>query len=306
MKVSGAIKNMLGTNVLASAVQIPESGWSNSGPLAVGASASINQAIATSTAGQGLRQLWIGRDILRRQPTVRAGEIISAIEDGAYGGGFGGNAGPVPLYGPGAPGTGQVPTQAVFIGVVQGPLAGLSPIDAGGIPVTEMDAIVVPLQLGRAAGDTTTQVASLVDVTGATASTSAILGNLVLTGSEDCRLQRAGGRRLVRQREGPGGHVDGGMCRCPATLQQRRPGADLGAGGSAATADAIALSVFDPASATWTSVATHAVGSGVGATIDSPLRYLLPDGSILLRMTGQTSGTTLTPPLVTPVAGVPA
>jgi hypothetical protein len=61
--------------------------------------------------------------------------------------------------------------------------------------------------------------------------------------------------------------------------------------------------VFDPASASWTPLDTHSVASGVGATVVGPLNYLLPDGSILLRMSGPSGGTTLTPPLVTPVAG---
>jgi hypothetical protein len=298
MNVSGAIKNMLGTNVLASAVQIPESGWSNSGPLAVGASASINHAITPSTAGQGCIGCASGGTSSGANPTVRASEIISAIEDGAYGVGFGGNPGPAPGFASGAAGSGQVPTQAVFIGVVQGPLAGLSPIDAGGIPVTEMDAIVVPLDLGRTAGDTTTQVASLVDVTGATASTSAILGNLVVTGSESAVYRApvgSGSYASVKVEE------DASTAGCVGGVPM-----PCNAGGSALTAGAIALSVFDPSSATWTPLATHAVGSGVGATVDGPLQYLLPDGSILLRMTGQSSGITLTPPLVTPVALVPS
>jgi hypothetical protein len=195
----------------------------------------------------------------------------------------------------------------VFIAVVQGPLVGLSPIDAGGIPVTEMDAIVVPLKLGRAAGDTTTQVASLVDVTGATASTSAILGNVILTGTESAVYRApvgSGSYASVRVEEDPSTAGCIGVPAPPCNVGGPVP--TSGAGGSALTAGAIALSVFDPASATWTPVATHAVGSGVGVTLDSPLQYLLPDGSILLRMTGQTSGTTLTPPLVTPVDGVPS
>jgi hypothetical protein len=294
MNVSGAITNMLGTDVLASAVQIPESGWSDSGPLAAGASASINHAINPSTAAQGCIGCGSGATSSGASPTVRASEIISAIEDGAYGSNFGGNPGPIPGFVAGTLGSGQAQTQTVFIGVVQGRLPGLSPINAGGIPVTEMDAIVVPLHLGRAAGDTTTQVASLVDVMGSTASTSAILGNLVVTGSESA---------VYRAPLGIGSYVsvhveeDASTAGCGGG-----PPIPCNAGGSAPTAGAIALSVFNPTSATWTPLATHAVSSGVGATVDGPLQYLLPDGSILLRMTAQSSGITLTPPLVTPVA----
>jgi hypothetical protein len=274
-------------------VQIPETGWSDSGPLAAGGSASISHAINPSTAAQGCIGCGSGATSSGATPTVRASEIISAIEDGVYGGGNGGNPGPMPGFGAGTLGSGQAQTQAVFIGVVQGPLLGLSPIDAGGIPVTEMDAIVVPLNLGRAAGDTTTQVASLVDVMGSTASTSAILGNLVVTGSESAVYRApvgSGSYASVKVEE------DASTAGCGGG-----PPVPCNAGGSGPTASAIALSVFNPTSATWTPLPTHAVSSGVGATVDGPLQYLLPDGSILLRMTAQSSGLILTPPLVTPV-----
>jgi hypothetical protein len=137
-----------------------------------------------------------------------------------------------------------------------------------------------------------------VDVTGATASTSAILGNLVVTGSESAVYRApvgSGSYASVKVEE------DASTAGCVGGIP-----VPCNAGGSALTAGAIVLSVFDPTSATWTPLATHAVGSGVGATVDGPLQYLLPDGSILLRMTGQSSGITLTPPLVTPVAEVPS
>jgi hypothetical protein len=226
---------------------------------------------------------------------VRAGEIISAIEDGAYGGfggGFGGAPIPIPAFANGTLGGGQAQTQAVFIGVVQGPLSGLSPIDAGGIPVTEMDAIVVPLQLGHSAGDTTPQVASLVDVAAATASTSAMFGSVVVAGSESAVYRAPVGSGPyaslnVEENASMSGCSGGAPC---------NPGAPL-------SASAVTISVFDPATATWIPLVTHSLSSGVGTTLVGPLQYLLPDGSILLRMTGQSAGVTLTPPLVTPVAG---
>jgi hypothetical protein len=298
LKVRGTIKNTLGANILASAVQIPEVGWSNSGALAVGASALIDRAIKPATTGPSCIGFGCGSGPASSgaSPTVRAGEIISAIEDGVYGGGFGGGFGgapiPVPAFGYGALGGGQAQTQAVFIGVVQGPLSGLSPIDAGGIPVTEMDAIVVPLQLGHAAGDTTPQVASLVDVTGATASTSAMFGSVVVAGSESA---------VYRAPVGSGPYAslnvveNASMSGCSGAAPCN-PGAPLSAG-------AVTISVFDPASATWIPLVTRSFSSEVGTTVVGPLQYLLPDGSILLRMTGQSAGVTLTPPLVTPVAG---
>jgi hypothetical protein len=297
MQVSGAVKNMLGTNMLASAVQIPEAGWSNSGPLAVGASALIKRAINPSTAGPGCIGCGSGPTSSGASPTVRAGEIISAIEDGAYGGafgsGFGGGPVPIPGFASGALGSGQSQAQAVFIGVVQGPLPGLSPIDAGGIPVTEMDAIVVPVNLGRPAGDTTTEVASLIDVAGATPNTSALLGNLMLTGSESA---------IYRAPVGSGPYASLNVVENAVTSPCYGP-VPCNAGGSGLTAGAVTISVFDPASATWAPLVTHTISSGLGTTVVGPLRYLLPDGSILLRMTGAFNGITLSPPLLTPVAG---
>jgi hypothetical protein len=291
LKVTGAIKNTLGAYILASAVQIPEAGWSKTGALAEGASALINRAINPSTAGPGCIGCGSGPTSSGASPTVRAGEIISAIEDGAYGGGYGGPAIPIPAFAFGTLGVGQGQTQAVFIGVVQGPLSGLSPINAGGIPVTEMDAIVVPLQLGHPAGDTTPQVASLVDVTGATASTSAIFGSVVVTGSESAVYRAPVGSGPyatlnIEENASMSGCAGAGPCN-PA--------------GSPLSASAVTISVFDPAGATWIPLVTHPLSSGLGATVVGPLQYLLPDGSILLRMTGQSAGVTLTPPLVTPV-----
>jgi hypothetical protein len=297
LKVRGAIKNTLGANILASAVQIPEAGWSNTGALAVGASASINRGINLSTTGPSCIDCGSGPTSSGASPTVRAGEIISAIEDGAYGGGFGGGFGgapvPIPAFASGTQGGGQAQTQAVFIGVVQGPLSGLSPIAAGGIPITEMDAIVVPLQLGHAAGDTTPQVASLVDVTGATASTSAMFGSLVVSGSENA---------VYRAPVGSGPYASLNVAE-NASISGCFGVAPCNPGGPALSANAVTISVFDPASATWIPLVTHSLSTGVGTTVVGPLQYLLPDGSILLRMTGQTAGVTLTPPLVTPVAG---
>ena len=295
MKVSGAITNMLGINMLASAVRIPESGWSSSGPLAVGASASINHTINPSSTGQGCIGCAPGGTSSGANPTVRANEIISAIEDGAYGGSNGGFPIPNPGFVSGPLGSGQTDTQAAFIGVVQGPLRGLSPIEAGGIPVTEMDAIVVPLHVGHAPGDTTTEVASLVDVSGSTASTSAIFGNLGVTGSESA---------VYRAPLGSGPYASVNIEEDASTSGCAGPPTVCSSSGSAPNAGAIALSIFDPASTTWIPLATHSLASGVVVTVDGPLQYLLPDGSILLRMTAQSGGITLTPLLVTPVAGV--
>jgi hypothetical protein len=297
LKVSGAVKSTLDTNILASAVQIPGAGWINTGALAVGASALINHAINPSTAGSSCNGCGSGPTSSGASPTVRANEIISAIEDGAYGGafsgGFGGAPIPLPAYAPGTVGGGQAQTQAVFIGVVQGPLSGLSPIDAGGIPVTEMDAIVVPLQLGHVAGDTTPQVASLIDVAGATASTSAMFGSLVVSGSESA---------VYRAQVGSGPYTSVNVEE-NASMSGCFGPAPCSPGGSALTAGAVTISVFDPATATWIPLVTHSLSTGIGTTILGPLQYLLPDGSILLRMTGQSAGVTLTPPLATPVAG---
>jgi hypothetical protein len=292
MTVSGAIRNVLGTNMLDSAVQVPETGWSDSGALAAGASVSIHDAINPSGSA-GPPQGGCCGTSAGATSKQRAGEIISAIEDGLYGGI--GYALPAPV--PGMPSTGQAQTQPVFIGVVQGALPGLAPINAGGIPVTEMDAIVIPLHVGRTSGDTTTQVASLVDVTGATTSTSAFFGNLILTGSESAVYSAAVGTGPYASLNIAEGASSTG-CSGPAPIS----GPAICATGVPA-AGAITLSVFDPASASWTPLDTHAAASGVGATVVGPLKYLLPDGSILLRMTGPSGGTSLTPPLVTPVVG---
>ncbi|HVC40905.1 MAG TPA: hypothetical protein VND54_02895 [Candidatus Saccharimonadales bacterium] len=294
MTVTGAITNLLGIDILDSAVQIPESGWSNSGALAAGSSASISQTINPSrSASQGCLGCSLFPASSGASSRVRAGEIISAIEDGPYTGI--GYAVPAPV--PATPAA-QTQTQAAFVGVVQGPLAGLPAIDAGGIPITEMDAIVIPLQVGRAAGDTTTQVASLVDVTGSTASTSAFFGNLVLAGSESAIYSApvGGGTyaalNIVESASSAG---------CSNVAPASGP-AICNAGGPIA-GGAVTISVFDPASATWTPLAIHTLASGVGASVDGPPQYVLPDGSILIRMTGQSGGITLTPPLVTPVPG---
>jgi hypothetical protein len=297
MNVHGAVTNMLGTNMLASAVQIPEAGWSSSGPLAVGESASINHAINLANGGPNCIGCGSGGTAYGASPSVRAGEIITAIEDGVYGGIYGGGfPGPiVPGFASGALGTGQAQSEGVFIGVVQGPLPGLSPIDAGGIPVTEMDAIVVPFHLGHAAGDTTTELASLFDVTGATASTSAILGNVLLSGSETA---------VYRAPVGSGPYATLNVAEIASTQAAGCFGPPGACGpGSTVTPGAITVSVFDATTATWIPLATHAVTSGVAATVDGPLQYLLPDGSILLSMTAHAGGITLAPPQVTPVAG---
>src|ERR1700694_255602 len=93
LKVSGAVKSTLDTNIFASAVQIPGAGWINTGALAVGASALINHAINPSTAGSSCNGCGSGPTSSGASPTVRANEIISAIEDGAYGGAFSGGLG---------------------------------------------------------------------------------------------------------------------------------------------------------------------------------------------------------------------
>ncbi len=294
MTVTGAITNLLGIDILDSAVQIPDSGWSNSGALAAGSSASISQTINPSRgASQGCVGCSLFPALSGASAKVRAGEIISAIEDGPYTGI--GYAVPAPV--PATPAA-QPQTQAAFVGVVQGPLAGLPAIDAGGIPITEMDAIVIPLRVGRAAGDTTTRVASLVDVTGSTPSTSAFFGNLVLAGSESAIYSApvGGGTyatlNIVESASSAG---------CSNVAPASGP-AICNAGGPLA-GGAVTISVFDPASAACTPLATHTLASGVGATVDGPPQYMLPDGSILIRMTGQSGGITLTPPLVTPVPG---
>ncbi len=295
MTVSGAITNMLGANMLDSAVQVPETGWSDSGALAAGASVSIHDAVNPSS-NTGAPQGGCCATSSGANSKERASEIVAAIEDGLYGGGIG-YAVPAPF--PGMPGSGQAQTQPVFIGVVRGSLPGLAPINAGGIPVTEMDAIVIPLHVGRTVGDTTTQVASLVDVTGATASTSAFFGNLLLTGSESAVYSApvgTGPYASLNIEEG----ASTSTCSGPAPISGP---AICSTGGSAPAAGAITLSVFDPASASWIPLDTHSVASAVDATVDGPLKYVLPDGSILLRMTGPSGGTTLTPPMVTPVAG---
>ena len=296
MNVQGAVTNMLGTNMLASALQIPEAGWSSSGPLGVGASASINHAINLSTGGPSCIGCGSGGTVYGASPSVRASEIVAAIEDGAYGGFYGGGF-PVPVlpgFASGTLGSAQAQGEGVFIGVVQGPLPGLSPIDAGGTPVTEMDAIVVPFHVARAAGDTTTQLASLFDVTGATASTSAILGDVLLSGSETA---------VYRTPVGSGPYAALNVAEIASTSAAGCFGPPGACPGSTITPGAITVSVFDATTATWIPLDTHAVTSGVVATVDAPSQYLLPDGSILLRMTAHSGGITLAPPQVTPVAG---
>lgn len=292
MRVSGAITNMLGANMLDSAVQVPDTGWSHSGALATGASVSIHAAVNPSS-GTGAPQGGCCATSSDANSKQRAAEIISAIEDGLYGGAIG-YAIPGPF--PGAPSNAQAQTQPVFVGIVQGPLPGLTPINAGGIPVTEMDAIVIPLHVGSTLGDTTTQVANLVDVTGATAGTSAFFGNVAVTGSESA---------VYSVPVGTGPYASLNIAEVASTIPCSGPAPISGPSvcGSPVPAGAVTLSVFDPASATWTPLDTHSVTSGVAATLDGPLKYLLPDGSILLRMNGPSGGTTLTPPLVTPVVG---
>ncbi len=298
MNVHGAITNMLGTDMLASAVQIPEAGWTSSGPLAVGASATINRAVNLSIGGPNCIGCGAGGTASGASPSVRATEVINAIEDGAYGGNYGGGL-PVPIlpgFASGTLGSSQAQPEGVFVGVVQGTLPGLSPIDAGGIPVTEMDAIVVPFHLGHAAGDTTTQVASLVDVTGATTSTSAIVGNLVLTGSETAVYSTPIG-------SGPYATLNVVEIASTSAAGCFGPPPACSSSGATPAAGAVTLSVFDPTTSTWTPLMTHSIASGVGATVDRPLLYLLPDGSILIRMTARSGGITLAPPQITPVAG---
>jgi hypothetical protein len=291
MTVSGHLKNMLGTSLLASAVQISEAGWSNTGALAVGASTTISQAINPSTSGLGCNACEAQSTSFGASPTVRASEIMHAIEDGSYGGTIG-YAGPAYPAQASTLAGGQEQNQALFVGVVQGSLRGLPPIEAGGIPVTELDVIVVPLHLDRVAGDTSTQVASLVDVTGATSSTSAILGSLIGTGSESA---------VYRAPVGSGPHTSLSVEEDASACSGFPAPCNSGASGSAA--GVITIAVFDATTAKWIPLATTALPSGVGATVDAPQDYLLSDGSILLRMTAGSSGVTLTPPLVTPVDG---
>ena len=296
MRVQGTVTNALGANMLASAVLIPEVGWTSTGPLAVGGSAPINHAV-NPASGQNCTGCGSSGPAYGADPSVRAAEIVNAIEDGANGGNFGGGF-PIPAI-PGIPGTlgnGQAMSDGVFVGVVQGQLPGLSSINAGGIPVTEMDAIVVPFHVGRASGDTTTQVASLVDVTGATSSTSAILGNVILTGTETA---------VYRAPVGSGPYATLKVAEVESTQAAGCFGPPGACGtGSTPSSTAVTVSLFDPTTATWTVLATQAATSGVDAQIADPLRYLLPDGSILLRVTAQSGGIILTPPQVTPVTGI--